>query len=59
MQLMTNAERRLLEDYPLVPLYFFVSKHLVSPGVGNFETNILDRHPSQYLELIEIDGSNY
>jgi oligopeptide transport system substrate-binding protein len=51
VRLMTSAERRLLEDYPLVPLYFFVSKHLVSPRVNNFEPNVLDRHPSQFLEL--------
>jgi len=51
VQLMTSAERRLLEDYPLVPLYFFVSKHLVSPQVENFEASVLDRHPSQFLEL--------
>jgi len=45
------AEALLLADYPVVPLYFYVSKHLVSGRVKNFESNILDRHPSQYLRL--------
>lgn len=43
------AERRLLSDYPVAPLYFYVSKHLVRPGLSGFEPNVLDRHPSRYL----------
>lgn len=43
------AEARLLADHPIIPLYFFVSKHLVSPAVAGFRPNVLDRHPSRYL----------
>jgi len=43
------AEARMLADYPVIPLYFFVSKHLVSPAVTGFRPNVLDRHPSRYL----------
>jgi len=49
--LIREAEAILLADQPIAPLYFFVSKHLVSPGVGGFEPNVLDRHPSKYLFL--------
>jgi len=49
MRLYALAEAELLADNPIVPLYFFVSKHLVAPGVSGFETNVLDRHPSRYL----------
>ncbi len=48
---MTRAESVLLADYPIAPLYFFVSKHLVRPGIAGFENNALDRHPSKYLVL--------
>ncbi len=48
-RLTAQAERLLLDDYPIVPLYFFVSKHLVSLQIENFRDNVLDRHPSQYL----------
>ena len=48
---MTQAESILLADYPIAPLYFFVSKHLVRPGIAGFENNVLDRHPSKYLFL--------
>lgn len=47
--LLHAAERQLLDDYPIIPLYFYVSKHLVSPAVKNFESNVLDRHPSRFL----------
>jgi ABC-type oligopeptide transport system substrate-binding subunit len=49
--LMAEAEAVLLADHPVAPLYFFVSKHLVRPGIGGFEPNVLDRHPSKYLFL--------
>ncbi len=51
LQLMTEAEAMVLDDYPLAPLYFYVSKHLVKPHVGGFEDNALDRHPSRFLTL--------
>ena len=47
----TRAESILLADHPIAPLYFFVSKHLVRPGIAGFENNVLDRHPSKYLFL--------
>ena len=50
MRLYAAAEAVALEDVPIAPLYFFVSKHLVSPAVAGFETNALDRHPSRYFK---------
>lgn len=44
-----NAEAMLLGDYPIAPLYFFVSKHLVSARVAGYRDNPLDRHPTRYL----------
>jgi len=50
-QYMHEAELHLLDASPIIPLYFFVSKHLVSPRVTNYESNILDVHRSQHIEL--------
>jgi oligopeptide transport system substrate-binding protein len=47
------AEARLLEAFPIVPLYFYTSKHLVSPRLRGFEPNPLDRHPSRFLRFAE------
>ena len=46
-----EAERVLLSDHPVMPLYFYVSKHLVRPEVQGWEDNVLDYHYSQHLSL--------
>ena len=46
-----EAERVLLADHPVIPLYFYVSKHLVSPEVQGWGDNVLDYHYSQHLSL--------
>ena len=46
-----EAEREMLADHPVIPLYFYVSKHLVSPLVGGWQDNVLDYHYSQHLQL--------
>jgi len=47
---MNAAEAYLLNESPIIPLYFFVSKHLVSSRVANYKSNILDVHRSQYIK---------
>ena len=46
-----EAERVMLAEHPVIPLYFYVSKHLVSPRVGGWGDNVLDYHYSQHLSL--------
>jgi ABC-type oligopeptide transport system substrate-binding subunit len=46
-----EAERVLLSEHPVIPLYFYVSKHLVSPRVQGWGDNVLDYHYSQHLGL--------
>jgi oligopeptide transport system substrate-binding protein len=46
-----EAERVMLSDHPLIPLYVYVNKHLVSPGVRGWEDNVLDYHYSRHLSL--------
>jgi oligopeptide transport system substrate-binding protein len=40
--LLQNAEALMLADQPLIPLYFYVAKHLVSPQVRGWRDNPLD-----------------
>ncbi|HEX5765332.1 MAG TPA: peptide ABC transporter substrate-binding protein, partial [Woeseiaceae bacterium] len=49
---MQEAESLLLADHPVIPIYFFVSKHLVSPRIGGWGDNVLDYHYSQHLSLL-------
>ena len=46
-----EAERAMLSDHPVIPLYIFVSKHLVSPEVEGWGDNVLEYHYSQHLSL--------
>ncbi len=52
---MKAAEAMLLDDYPIAPLYFYVSKHMLNPGISGFESNALDRHPSRFLSISRMD----
>jgi len=46
-----EAERVMLADHPVIPIYFYVSKHLVNPRVEGWGDNVLDYHYSQHLSL--------
>jgi len=50
--LLANAERSMLEDYPIIPLYYLVSKRLVKPYVLGVKPNALDRVGSKDLSLL-------
>ena len=43
-KIMAQSERILLEDMPVIPVYYYVSKHLVKPWVGGRQPNIMDHH---------------
>ncbi len=49
--LLEAAERVMLNDYPVLPLYFFVSKRLVKPYVHGVRPNPLDRLTSKTLSM--------
>ena len=46
-----SAEDRLLEQQVIVPLYYYVSRHLVKPDVQGFNDNLMDIHLSRWLAL--------
>jgi len=46
-----EAERVMLGDHPTIPIYFYVSKHLVSPEIEGWGDNVLDYHYSQHLSF--------
>jgi oligopeptide transport system substrate-binding protein len=51
MSLLADAEARMMEQAPLMPLYFYVSKKLVKPYVQGIEDNPLNIHPSRFVTL--------
>jgi oligopeptide transport system substrate-binding protein len=51
MALLQQAEAQLMQDMPVIPLYYYVSRHLVSPAVTGYQDNVRDIHLSRYLDL--------
>ncbi len=49
--LLEEAERVMLDDLPIIPIYVYVSKHLVKPWVEGYTPNIMDRHYSKDLSI--------
>lgn len=49
--LLEASERTMLADYPIIPLYFYVSKWLVKPYVHGVHPNPLNRLPSKALTI--------
>lgn len=50
--LLEAAERQLLADVPIIPLYFYVSKRLVKPWVGGYTPNIMDHHHTKDFYIL-------
>ncbi len=56
MGVLQQAERRLLDNVPIIPLYYYVSRHLVRPGINGFMDNLNDIHLSRYLSRDKFDS---
>lgn len=51
--LLERAERLLLSEHPLIPIYYYVSKALVKPEIGGYVPNVMNVHPSRHLYFKE------
>lgn len=47
------AERQLLADMPVLPIYFYTSRRLVKPYLRGWEGNIMDVHLTRYMRMVE------
>jgi oligopeptide transport system substrate-binding protein len=53
MELLQEAERLLLADMPLMPLYIYVRPRLVQPWIGGYESNVMDHHRHKYTYILK------
>ncbi len=51
-QIMEQAEKVMLEDQPMIPLYFYTTKRLVKPYVVGWQSNIMDHHYTKYMKVL-------
>ncbi len=54
--LLTEAEQILMDEQPIIPIYFYVSKNLVQPHILGFSSNVQDVHP---LHILKIDNQQF
>jgi oligopeptide transport system substrate-binding protein len=53
MDLLQQAERVLLADMPILPLYTYVRPRLVQRWVGGYESNIMDHHRHKNMYILK------
>jgi len=46
-----HAETILIEDTPILPVYFYTHASLMRPSVKGWYPTILDHHPYKYVHL--------
>lgn len=51
-----RAERSLLEQAPIIPVFHDVSRNLVKPRVTGFHQNVRDLHPIRFLDVRGPEG---
>lgn len=51
MTTLKEAEALLLDQHVIIPLYYYVSRHLVKPEVTGYENNLMDIHLTRWLAL--------
>jgi oligopeptide transport system substrate-binding protein len=57
LALLAEAEALLLEEQPIIPLYFPVTRRLVKPRVKGWVPNPMDVHPSRHFYIVAADAA--
>ena len=56
---MYEAERLLMADVPLIPLYSYVTKRMVNPRLKGWQSNVMDHHYSKDMYFLKaVDEEN-
>ena len=55
-RLMFEAERVLMTDNVIIPVYSFVTKRLVNPHLVGWRNNVLDHHPTRFMFKLRTAG---
>ena len=47
-----QAEKILMQESPIMPVYFYRSKSLIAPSVRGWNPTLLDHHPYKHISLV-------
>jgi oligopeptide transport system substrate-binding protein len=51
MSMLTEAEAQLMDELPIIPIYFYVTKNMWKPEVQGLHENVRDTHPYNRVRL--------
>jgi len=52
-RLMFEAERVLISDHVIIPVFTYVTKRLVNPHLKGWQNNVMDHHPSRFMFMLK------
>jgi len=55
-RLMFEAERVLMTDNVIIPVFTYVTKRLVNPRLKGWQNNVMDHHPTRYMFMLKARG---
>jgi oligopeptide transport system substrate-binding protein len=50
---MAEAERMILADQVILPVYNYVTKRLIDPRLKGWEENVMDQHLTRHMFLVK------
>jgi oligopeptide transport system substrate-binding protein len=53
LAILHDAESILMNELPIIPIYFYVTTHMVNPRVNGFHRNVMDIHPLHLMSIEE------
>jgi len=48
-----KMDKILIDDLPVIPIFFYTQPRLISPKVKNYYVTPLDNYPWKYVDLVE------
>jgi oligopeptide transport system substrate-binding protein len=53
MGILSEAEQTILEDTPVLPIYWYTTNYLIRPEVKNWNPLLLNNHPFKFVKIEE------
>lgn len=53
MSILSEAEKTMMNDTPVLPIYWYTTNYLIRPEVKNWHPLLLNNHPFKFVEIKE------